>query len=570
MHFTLVRLTSPHMPDTRVFDDVLLPLKFAFQRLGFEVEVRVNSFNPKSRNICLGANYDPGQKWRVLPAGAIIFNLEQLEASGYPWQKEGSYFDLLKEFESWDFSQKNIAYLRVKGLDSAFLPLGYVPEMSRLAPCPEPAYDVLFYGAITQRRRKVLDALDLRGLKVCRLGKAFADERDRAIYESKLLINIHHSLPASLEVVRLGYALANGRAVVSEMNEDTYHYPELSSACLYGKAEELADLAFDLAADDKRRQEVARRGFEAYSALRLEKALERIVGSRLVHGLGADFAGQGPAPAALNIGSGERFLAEAVNIDKDSRWRADLAMSFPDDWSADKSFPSARFGDIVLAPASFERIFLGRLLADNKPPDAMLAACHELLSPGGRLILTLPYRAEGAGGGSPGFHENSFASYLQAGCFERESVDYLWTDLGRVLETRGLPFQKRLKASGSVFALRLILRKAGPFVASGPKQPAEIWAEKPMQQAMEPWRFIYSRPAQPWLVDDPRDEAGYKPLPPLPPINKMRLRLTGLWLKKIRYNFNLRYGLSGRHDRYREKLAEVERERQEIRRLLSL
>lgn len=569
MHFTLVRLTSPHMPDTRVFDDVLLPLKFAFQRLGFKAETRVNSFNPKSRNICLGANYDPGQKWRVLPAGAIIFNLEQLEASGYPWQKEGSYFDLLKEFESWDFSQKNIAYLRGKGLDSAFLPLGYVPEMSRLAPCPEPAYDALFYGAITPRRRKVLDELDLRGLKVCRLGKAFADERDRAIYQSKLLINIHHSLPASLEIVRLGYALANGRAVVSEMNDDTYHYPELSSACVYGKAEDLADLAFNLAADDKRRQDAARRGFEAYSALRLEKALERIVGSRLVHGLGADFADQSPVPAALNIGSGERFLAGAVNIDKDSRWRADLTMAFPDDWSADKRLPTDRFGDIVLAPASFERIFLGRLLAEVNQPDSMLAACHELLSPGGRLILTLPYRAEGFRGGV-GFNENSFASYVQAGCFEWVSVDYLWTDLGRVLEARGLPLQERLKAGGAVFAMRLILRKTGSFIASGPSRPTDILAEKPTQ-AVEPWRHIYSRPAQPWQVYDPRnDEAGYSPLPPLPPISKMRLRLAGLWLKKIRYNFNLRFGLSGRHDRYREKLAEVERERLEIRRLLSL
>ena len=136
MHFTLVRLTTPNMPDTRVFDDVLLPLKYAFERLGYQAETRVNSFNPKSRNICLGANYDPEQKWHKLPDGAIIFNLEQLEASGYPWQKTGGYLDLLKKFEVWDFSLKNIDFLISRNIKAAFLPLGYVPEMSRLTQVP--------------------------------------------------------------------------------------------------------------------------------------------------------------------------------------------------------------------------------------------------------------------------------------------------------------------------------------------------------------------------------------------------------------------------------------------------
>ena len=561
MHFTLVRITTPHMPDTRVFDDVLLPLKFAFQRLGFQAETRVDSFNPDSRNICLGANYDPEQKWRILPAGTIIFNLEQLEAAGYPWQKEGAYLGLLRGFESWDFSRKNIGYLEGKGIDSAFLPLGYVPEMSRLAACSAPSKDVLFYGAITPRRREVLDALDSKGLRVCRLAKAFADERDRALFQSKLLINIHHSLPASLEIVRLGYALANERAVVSEMNEDTYHYPELSSACAYGKAEDLPELAAELAADDKRRLAIARQGLEAFSALKLVDALEQLVGRRAVHGLGADLAGRNCFPSVLNIGCADRFLANAVNIDSDPRWRADLTMSFPDEWSAEKAFSTKRFGDITLAPASYERIIIGGVLTGGNQPDKVLAVCHRLLPPGGRLVLTLPYAMEKA------FNEGSFDPYINAGCFELESVDYLWTELGRVLESRGVSWPERLRTRGAVLALRLVLRKAGPFISSGKASPGEDLSES---GGDEPWRVIYSHPAQSWLVDDSRDEAGYRPLPPLPPIRKMRLRLAGLWFKRLRYSFNLSLGLSGRHDRYREKLAAVEGEMLELRRLLAL
>lgn len=576
MHFTLVRITTPHMPDTRVFDDVLLPLKFALERLGYKAETRVNSFNADGLNICLGANYDSEQKWIKLPAGTIVFNLEQLEASGYPWLNDGSYLKLLAGFEVWDFSRRNIEFLAEKGLKASFLPLGYVPEMSRLSPCPEPRADALFYGAITPRRRQVLDELDARRLKVLRLDKAFGNERDLALYQAKLLINIHHSLPASLEVVRLAYALANKRAVVSELNPDTYHYPELAEACVYGPHHQLAGLVAELAADGPAREKVAKQGFEAISALRLDKVLGELVGRQAVSGLGADLRTIEERPDCLNLGSGERFLDRALNIDRNPDWRPDLAMTFPDDWSADRTCQTDRFGPVRLAPASFNSILLGRILSDADKHEGVLSVCHELLAERGRLILTLPFRGENNGGQRaemPGFNENSFQPFIDNGSFELERIEYFWTERGRMMEARGLEWGRRLKAEGAVEAIRIVLIKRGQFISQPDPLKASVGRAEvaPTEKEIRPpWRRIYVFPAPAWVVEETADEAGYRSLGPFPPLSAMRSELIKLYLKKIRYRFNLAFGLSGRHDRYREKLAGVERKISEIKRRLFL
>lgn len=608
MHFTLVRITTPHMPDTRVFDDVLLPLKYALESLGYEAETRVNVFNPGSRNICLGANYDPALQWIRPPDGTILLNLEQLEAEGYPWLADGAYLDLLRRFETWDFSLRNVDYLKSRGIEAAFLPLGYVPEMSRLAPCPDPLTDGLFYGAITPRRRQVLDALDARGLKILRLEKAFGDERDQALYRTRLLINIHHSLPASLEIVRLGYALANRRAVVSELAPDTYHYPELAGACAYGLKGELPALAAELAADEAMRERQARQGFESFADLRLDRALAELVGrrpgavgSRSAARLDQD---EGPtarpdcdsisaAPSALNIGSGPHFLTEALNIDADESQRPDLVMAFPAGLDRARIYPTVRFGNISLGEKAFKRIYLGAVSAWNHQAGQLLNACRELLADDGHLIITLPAdslnenslrdfaapapNAAGLAGtgdaaGRPPAQAGGDGGAWAAPGFTLESRELLMSERGRMLLARGLEPEAAAAAEGALTALRFVLRKGGeglrPDEAAALRAAAASALARPSNAGQDSDRAIYELPAPLWLVDDPRDEAGYPPRPSFPPPKKMRRRLAALTLKRLRYRFNLRLNLSGRHDRYREKLAAVEREIAELRRLL--
>ncbi len=622
MHFSLVRISTPHMPDTRAFDDVLLPLRYAFQHLGYETEIRINSFNPHSRNICLGANYDPEQRWLALPAEAVILNLEQLEATGYPWLKDGRYFDLLAGRETWDFSRRNIDFLAGRGIRARFLPLGYVPEMTRLAPCPAPTSDVLFYGAMTPRRREVLTALAERGLAVNRLTRAFGPARDQALYGTRVFLNIHHSLPASLEIVRLGYALANRRAVVSELAPGTYHYPELAGACAFGTHEELVPLVLDLVHDERQREEQARLGFEAFAALKLDEALAELVGRRLVHGQGADFAPEGPNAAAassrpdfdgrdknltaspqvkpscpdhLRIGSGPDFWNEALNVDADPRMRPDLVADPTRPLTPGASYPTERFGPVTLEPGSFQTISLPRLAAEVEDLDGLMTACLDLLRPGGELIVSGPHElAAEAPAARRAFNAASWRRYTDqtewsgwtGARFELARLDYGLSDFGRARQAQGRTPEELDRTPGAVDRLRAVLRKrllspeektaaaetAAPLTSPAfrPEAPAPP-APTDLQTAEPPLtREIYTGPAIVWLVEDPDREVDPVTRPRLPSRWGLRWKLVQLRLRRARYRFNLRHQYTGRHSRYQDKLADLETEISEARRLLKL
>ncbi|MDR1045857.1 MAG: hypothetical protein LBP33_12220 [Candidatus Adiutrix sp.] len=563
MHFSLVRLSTPRMPETRGFDDVLLPLRYAFGRLGYQAEIRLGSFNPHSRNICLGANYDPERQWHQPPPGSIVLNLEQLEAEGYPWLKDGRYLRLLAAFEVWDFSRRNIDFLAAKGLSAAFLPLGYVPEMSRLGPCPAPLSDVLFYGGLNPRRRRVLDELRARGLKVNLLTKAYGPARDQALYAARLFLNIHHSLPASLEMVRLGYVLANARPVLSELAPDTYHYPEIKDAAEFRPYEELVPAALELLADRDRLDGLARRGLDHFSKLRLEDALEKLVGRRPAFSSGADFVPLRPRPNRLLIEAGPDFDNESLNVGGDGRMRPDLRLDLGRPLDSRARRRTERFGEIELTPGSFESLTVPRLGAWPDDLDQLMANCLELLSPGGLVSLTGPYDLSGAAAGGRAFNEQSWRryteeSYLQgwtAASFELVEIKYRLSDYGRVLEARGRDLDFLRRTPRAISSIRAVLRK-------------RLLSPEELTGARFLTREIYQGPVEAWQAAAP-EEQGFSE-EKLPPAWGLRLRLVSLGFRRRRYLFHLKYPKLNRHGRYQEKLAAAEKALEETRRLLKM
>jgi len=564
MHFSLVRISTPHMPNTRAFDDVLLPMLFALRRLGYEAEIRLNSFNPQSRNICLGANYDPEQKWLKIPPDSIILNLEQLEASGYPWLKDDKYFNLLAAHECWDFSRRNLDFLTGKGIEARFLPLGYVPEMTRLKPCPAPLSDVLFYGAMTPRRRQVLDELRAAGLTVDCLTKAYGRARDQAIYATRLFLNIHHSLPASLEVVRLGYILANSRPVVSELAPGAYHYPELAEACAFAEYERLVPTITELLADEPRRQALARRGFEAFSSLSLEESLADLVGRRAG-------AGKAPSPARpkhLRVEAGADFLDEALNVDSRACFQPDIVLDFSRPLPSSRLYPTERFGPVGLEPGSFDCLSVPGLLNMVENPDQLMKSFLDLLEPGGRLLLTLPYDLSGAPAVRRSFNENSWHRYgLQAvalgwteAVFQLESLEYNLSDYGRVLQAKGWSREKLSRAPRAVDSLRVVLVK-------------KVLSPKDLEEALASTRAFYNVPARAWDLESlTRSEADIdRPVQEkLPSALGLLSKLAALRLKRWRYILQIRHKVPGRHGRYQEKLAAVEAEIRRLKDLLKM
>ena len=279
MRISLVKSVPGPIAVGRIFDDAVLPFYYALRRLGHEVEIINNRFDENSRNIVFGANIDPTVAWLHDAPRFTIVNLEQFRLEGGEWAANQPYLELLKKNEVWDYSPSNADFLEKEhGLEVGRFIFGYVPEMTRLRDNREESIDVLFYGGINPRREKVLADLVDAGVRLKCLDHVYGAERDQAIYDSKIILNVHKGRTAILEMARLGYPLANRKAVVSELNEDTERYPGLEKACAFYPYEKLAAGVLELLADETGRRAQAEAGFESFSKISLVDSLERLVG----------------------------------------------------------------------------------------------------------------------------------------------------------------------------------------------------------------------------------------------------------------------------------------------------
>jgi SAM-dependent methyltransferase len=499
MHFTMVILDHPDGRPLKAFNDVILPLYFAFRRLGWQVEMLRQTFNPHSRNVLFGGNQNPALVGLEPPADTIVYNLEQLAADNSHWNT-GAYLKTLKQFTVWDYSRRNLEYLSAQGIEAAQLPLGYVPEMTRLRADFPAGRDVLFYGLVSPRRKAVLDELQGRGVSVNQPpAGTFGRARDLAIADSRLALNIHHYVPASLELGRLGYLWANRRPVVSELRPDTERPPGLEEACAYCRYEDLAPTVLELLADERRRQAQAEAGFAAFSAFSLEKSLERLVGRRLAPGQGADF--KEARPDHLHIGSGRDFRNKALNVDIAAHCRPDLVLDISRPLVPGARHQTERFGEIDLAPGSFRKITAFEVLEHVADLPQAMRNFLDLLEEGGRLIVSVPYDLSCGAWQDPthvrAFNENSWDYYSGAAWylgwrderFEVENLAYTWSKLGVKLLSRGRGVKKICRVPRAVDGLRVTLRKRKA-------------TEEEIRFYDQMFREVYSRTVINWEPDD--------------------------------------------------------------------
>ncbi len=226
-----------------------------------------NRFSKRWANVVFGAHLiDTRELAAGMPPNSVIVNLEQLRGSKL--ESNPAYVDLLTRLPVWDYSARNIAELRALTGNTriARLGIGYVPQMRRLTVPEVQPTDVLFYGSLNERRRAVLQALQGAGLRVRYLFGVYGPERDRAIAEAKVVLNMHFFDSGIHELIRTSFLLANGKAVVCECNADTEIEEDIRQAVAVAPYADLAKACMALVKDDKRRREVERVGFAMFAA----------------------------------------------------------------------------------------------------------------------------------------------------------------------------------------------------------------------------------------------------------------------------------------------------------------
>ena len=240
---------------------------FGLQALGAAVTWAVNDLVvPGPPAILLGAHLLTAEEADLLPSSTIIYNLEQIGKSS-SWCSP-VYLGLLRRCHVWDYSSRNIAALARLGLRqrAKHVPVGYVPQLTRIPKSPVQDIDVLFYGSINERRAAVVESLRHKGLDARAIFGIYGAHRDALIARTKVVLNLHYYDTSIFELVRVSYLLANRKAVVAECHGGTEIDPDIAGAVRLAPYEQLVEACIELASNDAERLALEERGLACISA----------------------------------------------------------------------------------------------------------------------------------------------------------------------------------------------------------------------------------------------------------------------------------------------------------------
>jgi hypothetical protein len=278
MLFAVAVVSPPGYVHSEAFREVAEGLHYALVALGHDSLLTDRLDYDNRHTIVLGSNLLAHYGLEP-PANPILYNFEQAY-EGSPWMTP-EMLALFRRCPVWDYSQANIERLAAWHVPRlTHVPVGYVPELTRIAAGPEDI-DVLFYGSRSPRRRAVLDALRARGFRVESLFGVYGARRDAMVARSKIVLNMHLYEAEVFEIVRVSYLLANGRAVVSERGANPAEDADLASGIAFAAYDELVDRCVELLGDDRTRRELGQRGYQAFSARNQAAILGELLSSSL-------------------------------------------------------------------------------------------------------------------------------------------------------------------------------------------------------------------------------------------------------------------------------------------------
>jgi hypothetical protein len=181
--------------------------------------------------------------------------------NGQIWD-DPKYINLLKTYPVWDYSSSNITYLKSLGVtDISKMEIGHTKSLETCSKQLQ-TIDVLFFGAMNQRRKYILIKLKSVGCNVVFTSNTFGEERDQLIARSKIVLNIHFYESKILEVVRISHLLANKKCVVSERGNEDHVNKEWSKGVVMCDYDKIVSNVLILLFSDSKRKEQETAGYE--------------------------------------------------------------------------------------------------------------------------------------------------------------------------------------------------------------------------------------------------------------------------------------------------------------------
>jgi hypothetical protein len=228
-----------------IFDELIDIVSESLEKNGVVVSRTTNKVVANQINLFIGATIalpqDLLKQLRELQQDYIVYQLEPLDHEQGYLSRFPHYLDFLRGArEIWDYSQQNTVYLARMGMPNVgYIPVGYSFALERIDDLGQADIDVLFYGAISSRRRRTLEELQRHGLKVAVLFGKYGCVRDAYIGRAKVVLNVHQFETLHLEQLRISYLLNNKRFVISERSSENpfgngvifCHYKDIVAQC---------------------------------------------------------------------------------------------------------------------------------------------------------------------------------------------------------------------------------------------------------------------------------------------------------------------------------------------------
>lgn len=151
----------------------------------------------------------------------IVFNQEPLTATQRQFMHQNYYVWLKQADEVWDYDEQNMEVLKLIRPDVKLHILKPYKDWLVYKPV-EKDIDILFYGAINEHRKVVLDELKKK-YKVVILNSWDGNVIDNYIMRSKVLLNIHYYYESSMqEQARIIKWIGAPCRIVSEKSHKNY------------------------------------------------------------------------------------------------------------------------------------------------------------------------------------------------------------------------------------------------------------------------------------------------------------------------------------------------------------
>ncbi|MFM7531277.1 MAG: hypothetical protein ACKO5J_02060 [Rubrivivax sp.] len=369
-------------------------IRHQLRRFGVEVTLAKNRLRGDAVNLVMGAHLGFPESWRERHA-CLFVNLEQLGPGGAKVSED--YLNLLKTSGVVDYDLANVGAYGADPADVPLLPFrhaSYLDGVAASAPRLEDRpIDLLFFGSMNERRRRLLERVEACGIKVATFDHPlYGEERDRYVRQAKAVLNCHYYESATFEQVRAFHCLSLGTPVISERSPATradavfdpavFWFDEGNLESFFGQV--FASPAFFDQARIQLQRWRSHDPVEDYADLMAFAA--GYVGGHVQR------RPQEPwRPTQINLGSGKDYRPGWLNLDVIDRAEPDAVL----DLGQPQTLPIegiSRFAQpFVLEPASVEKVYANNVLEHVPDLPCLMTNVLTLLAEGGSIEIEVPY-----------------------------------------------------------------------------------------------------------------------------------------------------------------------------------